>query len=101
MIREFINVTYCYYKTKSFTHSALHIKPLFPSIKQEMTSNTGNFETLGSKFRHETKGLLPFILLLSDKVIYALRTPHQSVIPLNKQVMTFHSSTSIRSRSDF
>ena len=100
MIREFINVTYCYYKTKSFTHSALHIKPLFPSIKQEMTSNTGNFETLGSKFRHETKGLLPSFATI-DKVNYTFRTPHQSVIPLHKQVMTFHSSTSIRSRFDF
>ena len=86
MIREFINVTYCYYKTKSFTHSALHIKPLFPSIKQEMTSNTGNFETLGSKFRHETKGLLPSFATI-DKVIYAQKTSHKCSFHIYKMFL--------------
>ena len=86
MIREFINVTYCYYKTKSFTHSALHIKPLFPSIKQEMTSNTGNFETLGSNFRHETKGLLPSFATI-DKVIYAQKTSHKCSFHIYKMFL--------------
>ena len=30
----------------------------------------GNFETLGSKFRHETKGLLPSFATIIEKSVY-------------------------------
>ena len=74
---------------------------MLSSIFETFCPASGNFETLGSKFRHETKGLLPSFATI-DKVMYDKKTSHKCSSHLQDVfTISYYCCYCLRNKSKF